>query len=182
MENQGFGTILLSITVAILIYDISIKSIVLVRQFRPAVYMTIQYYAEKSGNSSELPTIEDAIPYELCAGIVDRDEPPSSIAASEVLEETGYKIDANKLELISKYRSGVGASGALQHVYYVQVDSSMKVSEGGGCEHEDEMIDLFHLKLADVKSFIENPDITNRTAGLLLALQWFLIHKADKLS
>ena len=46
----------------------------------------------------------EGVTYELCAGIVDGDEPPSHIASAEVWEETGYKISPEKLEFITKYR------------------------------------------------------------------------------
>ncbi|XP_078482434.1 uridine diphosphate glucose pyrophosphatase NUDT14-like [Ciona intestinalis] len=165
-------------SVAILIFDVSIKSVVLVRQFRPAVYMTMCHYAKKTNDQPE-PKPSDGITYELCAGIIDRKEPPHAIAASEVLEETGYEIAADKLQLISEYRNGVGTSGSLQFLYYAQVDNSMKVSEGGGCDEEGEMIDLYNLPLKDIKSFIEDTTVTNRPVGVLFALQWFLNNKAE---
>ena len=43
----------------------------------------------------------DGVTCELCAGIVDRDEEPISIAAAEVLEETGYRVQVENLQLIN---------------------------------------------------------------------------------
>ena len=56
----------------------------------------------------------------------------------------------------------------------------MQVSEGGGSALEGEMIELHHIKFCDVKSFLEDQTLTNRPSGLLLALSWFLVHKARK--
>ena len=42
--------------------------------------------------------------YELCAGLVDREDRVENIACSEVLEETGYKVTPDMLEFISKFR------------------------------------------------------------------------------
>ena len=43
--------------------------------------------------------------YELCAGLIDRIDEEKNIACSEVLEETGYQVTPEKLQLISKFRS-----------------------------------------------------------------------------
>ena len=41
---------------------------------------------------------------ELCAGIVDKDKSLEEIAAEEVFEECGYKIDHRSLEFVTQYR------------------------------------------------------------------------------
>ncbi len=41
---------------------------------------------------------------ELCAGIVDKKKTLAEIAAEEVLEECGYKIDPDKLEYIIQFQ------------------------------------------------------------------------------
>lgn len=40
---------------------------------------------------------------ELCAGIVDKNKSLPEIAAEEVLEECGYKVDPAKLEFIIQF-------------------------------------------------------------------------------
>ena len=37
----------------------------------------------------------------MCAGIVDRDDEPINIAAAEVLEETGYRVQVENMKLIN---------------------------------------------------------------------------------
>lgn len=44
------------------------------------------------------------ITLELCAGIVDKNKSLSEIAAEEILEECGYKVDHEKLERIIQFR------------------------------------------------------------------------------
>lgn len=44
------------------------------------------------------------VTFELCAGLVDRDDSVENIACSEVLEETGYRIKPEDLELITVFR------------------------------------------------------------------------------
>ena len=41
---------------------------------------------------------------ELCAGIVDKAKSLPEIAAEEVFEECGYKVDPEKLEYIIQFR------------------------------------------------------------------------------
>lgn len=40
------------------------------------------------------------ITYELCAGIIDKDASPRDTACQEVLEECGYQISADSLEVM----------------------------------------------------------------------------------
>jgi len=122
----------------------------------------------------------EGVTYELCAGIVDRDEPPSHIASAEVWEETGYKISPEKLEFITKYRS-VGVSGATQYLYYAEVDPTMKMSEGGGIADEGELIDLHMIPLNQLVQFTNDTSVENRPAGALFALTWFIHGKMKDL-
>nr|CAB3264486.1 uridine diphosphate glucose pyrophosphatase-like [Phallusia mammillata] len=166
-------------SVAICIYNKSSQNFVMVKQFRPAVYMADVNRNEKNGVAEKVP-FSSGITLELCAGIIDRDESPDKIAQSEVLEETGFKIDLENLELICKFRTAVGTGGAIQWLYYTEVDDSMKVTEGGGSEFEGELIDLHYLKLEDVDAFINDKDCAHITSGVMYALSWFLRKKIDK--
>lgn len=162
-------------SVAILIFNVDLQSIVFVKQFRPAVYMTTLEKEQKQQGTSITDTkldVNRGITLELCAGIIDREEPPETIAAAEVFEETGYKVEPKKLQFIAK-STNIGLSGAMQYLYYVEVDNSDKVSAGGGLAHEGEMIDLHMLHADDVASFMADKTADNRPAGLLLALTWF---------
>ena len=42
--------------------------------------------------------------YELCAGIVDKKKSVAEIAQEEILEECGYKVQADSLQRITGYR------------------------------------------------------------------------------
>jgi len=72
-------------SVAILIYHREHDSYVLVKQFRPAVYL----------NNGEGMTVE------LCAGLVDKDLSLAQIAREEILEECGYDVPLEGLKKIS---------------------------------------------------------------------------------
>ena len=63
-------------SVSVLIYNKDTSSFIVVKQFRPALYL-------KNGIGFS---------YELCAGIIDKDKSLEQIAIEEVEEECGYKI------------------------------------------------------------------------------------------
>lgn len=106
-------------SVAILIYHKQEESFVLVKQFRPAVYL----------NNQEGMTVE------LCAGIVDKELTLEEIAKEEIEEECGYDVPLQSIERITSFHTSVGFAGSKQTLYFTEVDDSMKVSDGGGVEN-----------------------------------------------
>jgi UDP-sugar diphosphatase len=145
-------------SVAILIYHKTKDAFVLVKQFRPAVYL----------NNNMGLTIE------LCAGIVDKNLSLKHIAAEEIEEECGYHITVDQLEKITSFHTSVGFAGSKQMLYYTEVDESMKVSEGGGVD--DEQIEVIYLPTAEAKSFIFDEAVA-KTPGLMFAFMWWFENK-----
>lgn len=143
-------------SVAVLIYHKQKDTFVLVKQFRPPVYMQ---------NS-------DGYTYELCAGIVDKDLSLEQIAIEEVDEECGYRVE--KLEKISSFYTAVGISGAKQTLFYAEVDDSMKAHEGGGIDVED--IEVIYLNVKEAKEFVFD-ETKPKTPGLMFAFYWFFQNK-----
>ena len=139
-------------SVAVLIFNKTSKSFVLVKQFRPPVYLKNN----------------DGYTYELCAGICDKDISLEQIAIEEVYEETGYKVD--KVEKINSFWTAVGSAGAKQNLFYVEVEDKDRVNEGGGIENEK--IEVIHLPLEDMKDFMEDENKV-KTPGLLYAFEWW---------
>lgn len=141
-------------SVAILIYNQDKDTFVLVRQFRPAVYL----------NNDHGMTVE------LCAGIVDKDLTLVQIAQEEIEEECGYAVPLEKIEKITSFHTSVGFAGSKQTLYYTTVDESMKVSEGGGID--DEQIEVVHLPVKEAKALIYD-EKTAKTPGLMFAFMWW---------
>jgi len=141
-------------SVAILIYHIQKDAFVLVKQFRPAVYL----------NNKNGMTIE------LCAGIVDKHLSLIEIAMEEVEEECGYCVEVENIEKITSFHTSVGFAGSKQMLYYVEVDEAMKVSEGGGVD--DEQIEVIYLPVSEAKSLIYDEGIA-KTPGLMFAFMWY---------
>ncbi|MEA1880032.1 MAG: NUDIX domain-containing protein [Campylobacterota bacterium] len=141
-------------SVAILIYHKNKDAFVLVKQFRPAVYIQ---------NNNGLTV-------ELCAGIVDKKLSLVDIAKEEIEEECGYAVVAENIEKITSFHTSVGFAGSKQTLYYAEVDESMKVSEGGGID--DEQIEVIYLPTSEAKAFIYNESIA-KTPGLMFAFMWW---------
>ncbi|MDY0265714.1 MAG: NUDIX hydrolase [Epsilonproteobacteria bacterium] len=141
-------------SVAILLYHKALDSFVFVKQFRPSIYLKNH----------------DGFTYELCAGIVDKDKSLIEIAQEEILEETGYDVPLAKIEKISSFYTAVGFAGGRQTLYYVVLDESMKVSEGGGIDNEN--IEVIYLKREKTIEFMFDESIAT-TSGLMFALMWY---------
>jgi len=141
-------------SVAILIYHREKNAFILVKQFRPAVFLNNQ----------------DGMTIELCAGIVDKKLSLAEIAMEEIEEECGYRVSVDSIEKIISFHTSVGFAGSKQMLYYVEVDERMKVSEGGGVD--DEQIEVVTLALAEAKALIYDERIA-KTPGLMFAFMWY---------
>ena len=142
-------------SVAILIYHKEKELFILVKQFRPAVYLNN----------------ENGMTVELCAGIVDKDLSLVEIAKEEIEEECGYLVPLQSIERITSFHTSVGFAGSRQTLYFVEVDESMKVSEGGGVDHEQ--IEVVYLPVDQAKNLIYDESIA-KTPGLMFAFMWWL--------
>jgi UDP-sugar diphosphatase len=185
-KNRRWDMVRSHASVAILIYHITRKAFILVRQFRPAVYATaVVTAAEEQGiatNSvsslfpSSLP-LHHGFTFELCAGIVG-DKPELSlfqVAQEEILEETGYSIDIKNLKKITSFNSAVGISGSRQTIFAVEVDDSMLAVKadgvGGGLAEHGEAIEVVALPAAAVEKFLMDESL-GKSAGLMFALTY----------
>jgi UDP-sugar diphosphatase len=145
-------------SVAILIYHKEIQSFILVKQFRPAVYV----------NDASGMTLE------LCAGIIDKALSLKRIAQEEIEEECGYRVPLEKIEKITSFHTSVGFAGSRQILYYAEIESSMKVSEGGGIDTE--LIEVVILPVKKAKALIYDESVI-KTPGLMFAFLWWFEHK-----
>lgn len=141
--------------VSILLYNIDRDSFVLVKQFRPPVLN-----ANKANGQT----------YELCAGIIDKNISDKEIAREEALEECGYDIPLNTIKKVTSYYTSVGISGALQTLYYAEINDSMIVNAGGGLVEES--IEVIYLPIKEAKAFMFNESY-QKTPGLMMAFYWF---------
>ncbi|EEB16341.1 uridine diphosphate glucose pyrophosphatase, putative [Pediculus humanus corporis] len=159
-------------SVSILIYNTNRKVLVFVRQFRPALYLS-QVPDKKSGTiiDTQKYNLLNGYSLELCSGLVDKTGKIVDIAKDEILEECGYDVPVNSLKKLFSFR-GVGITGQLQTLYYVEVNDDQKVSSGGGLREEGEFIEVVELTIPEVKNYINSKDMMSPPA-FLAAVQWF---------
>ncbi len=142
-------------SVAILLYDRDADAFVLVKQFRPAVYL-------KNG---------EGYTWELCAGLIDKPHKSvETVAREEILEECGYDVPETALERITSFFTAVGFAGGEQTLFFAEVDAGMHVGAGGGVD--DEQIEVVLLPTEDARSFMFD-ESKPKMPGLLFAFMWF---------
>ena len=100
---------------------------------------------------------------EACAGLLDNDNAEDCIRR-EIEEETGYKITSIK-KITEAYMSP-GSVTELLYFFIAEYSESMKVSEGGGIEHED--IEVMEIKFDTALTMIELGIIKDAKTILLL--------------
>lgn len=140
----------------ILLYNKEQKTVVLTRQFRLPTYL--------NGN-------ETGMMIEVCAGLLDKDSPEQCIIR-ETEEETGYRI--SKVKKVMETFMSPGAITEILYLFVGEYDESMKVSEGGGLEHEEENIDVLEMTFNEAYAMIESGEIID--AKTIMLLQYAKIH------
>uniref|UniRef100_A0A915BV08 Uridine diphosphate glucose pyrophosphatase NUDT14 n=1 Tax=Parascaris univalens TaxID=6257 RepID=A0A915BV08_PARUN len=164
-------------SVACVLYHRNMNSLLFVKQFRPAVFVSIvRKMAENRDKEnadidwSKYPiSIGETI--ELCAGLIDkRDLSEVAHMREEIIEECGYDVKESDITLIKKFITGIGASGSQQYLFYAEIDETMKVGEGGGTDNE--RIQKIFMTLAEAKRYCEQKEVLS-APGLLYGLQWF---------
>jgi nudix-type nucleoside diphosphatase (YffH/AdpP family) len=141
---------------AIFLYNTSNKNIILTRQFRLPSYL--------NGNKTGMMI-------EVCAGLLDEDNPEQCIIR-ETEEETGYRIP--KVKKVMETYMSPGAVTEILHLFIGEYDESMKVSEGGGLEQEQENIEVIKMPFDEAYAMIEMGEI--RDAKTLILLQYAKIN------
>lgn len=148
-------------SVAVLILNKDTDSFVLVKQFRPAVFL--------SNN--------DGYSYELCAGIIDKNKSNEQITVEEIYEETGYTVKASDLTKITSFYTSVGFAGSRQTLYFTEVTNSDKHAHGGGIDTE--RIEVVNLPISEARAFMNDESIV-KTPGLLFAFLWYFESRAEQ--
>lgn len=135
---------------AILLYNTKQKTVILTRQFRLPTYL--------NGN-------ETGMMIEVCAGLLDEDNPEQCIIR-ETEEETGYRL--TKVTKIMETYMSPGAVTEILYLFVGEYDESMKVSDGGGVAHEEENIDVLEMSYDEAYAMIESGQITDAKTIMLL--------------
>lgn len=140
----------------ILLYNTAKGTVILTRQFRLPTYV--------NGNS-------DGMLIEACAGLLDQHNAEDCIK-KEAEEETGYKIE--KVTKIFQAYMSPGSVTEIVHFFIAEYSENMKVSEGGGLEHEQENIEVLELKFTAAYAMIESGEIMD--GKTIMLLQYAKLH------
>lgn len=134
----------------ILLYNKTQKTVILTRQFRIPTYI--------NGNTTGMLI-------EACAGLLDKDNPEDCIRR-ETEEETGYKVtDVRKI--FEAYMSP-GSVTEILYFFVAEYSKNMKVSDGGGAEHEQENIQVMELPFSQALQMIDTGEIKDAKTIMLL--------------
>ena len=141
----------------ILLYHPERKTVILTRQFRVPTYI--------NGN----PT---GMLIEACAGLLDEESPENRIK-KETEEETGYRI-ASVRKIFEAYMSP-GSVTEILYFFVAEYSDRMKVSDGGGVEHEQEEIEVLELAMDEALEMIERGEI--KDGKTIMLLQYVRLHR-----
>ncbi len=134
----------------ILLYNKEKQTVILTRQFRLPTYT--------NGN-------ETGMLIEACAGLLDKGNAEDCIKR-ETEEETGYKIKSVK-KIFEAYMSP-GSVTEILHFFTAEYAADMKVSDGGGCETEQENIEVLELQFKEAVQMISSGEIKDAKTMMLI--------------
>jgi GDP-mannose pyrophosphatase NudK len=135
---------------AILLYNRADQMVILTRQFRMPTFV--------NGN----PT---GMLIECCAGLLDRDNAEEAIRR-ETEEETGYKIGA--VEKVLEAYMSPGSVTEILYLFVAEYSKEMKVSDGGGLDHEREDIEVLEIPYRRALEMVRTGEINDGKTILLL--------------
>ncbi|MDN3580378.1 GDP-mannose pyrophosphatase NudK [Mucilaginibacter flavus] len=134
----------------ILLYNTDKKTVILTRQFRIPTYI--------NGNA-------DGMLIECCAGLLDKDNAEDCIRR-ETEEETGYQI-SNLQKVFEAYMSP-GSVTELLYFFIAEYTIDMKISDGGGLDHEHEDIEVLELPFTQAIEMMTTGQIKDGKTIILL--------------
>ncbi|KAM0729895.1 Uridine diphosphate glucose pyrophosphatase NUDT14 [Formica fusca] len=175
-QRKEWDVIRIHDSVCIIIFNVSRKRLVFVRQFRPAVYYAFLPEKQDVIDVKRYPATL-GVTLELCAGIVDKDKPLVEIAREELREECGYEAPTSAFKQISTYLSSASAS-AKQTLFYVEVTDDMHIYPGGGAESEGELIEVVELSIPELRDYMKSKEIQS-PSSFLFGVSWFLFNKSE---
>lgn len=130
-------------------YNITQRTVVLVRQFR--------YPAYASGH--------DDLLIEAAAGLLDNESPEVRIRA-EAEEETGYHL--GKIEKVFEAFMSPGSVTEKLHFFIAEYQPGMRIGGGGGVESEGEDIEVLEFPIDQALAMIADGRIIDAKTIMLL--------------
>jgi GDP-mannose pyrophosphatase NudK len=147
---------------AILLYDPEERTVLLTRQFRLPTFL--------NGNP-------DGMLIEVCAGLLDKDNPEECIKR-ETAEEVGYRIE--QVEKVFEVYMSPGSVTEILYLFVAKYSAAMRISEGGGLKEEQENIEVLELPFDEAVQMMTTGAI--RDAKTIMLLQYLLLRQNGLLS
>tara|TARA_R110001583_G_scaffold115738_4_gene266322 strand:- start:622 stop:1218 length:597 start_codon:yes stop_codon:yes gene_type:complete len=141
----------------ILLYNKEKQTVILTKQFRMPTYMNDN---------------EDGFLIEVCAGLLDKDNPEACIIR-ETEEEVGYRL--KKVKKVYEAYSSPGVMTEKMHFFIGEYTDDMKVNDGGGLDSEHEDIEVLELPFEVAIEMLNTGQIEDTRTIVLL--QYAIIHK-----
>mgnify|MGYP003675351890 FL=1 len=141
----------------ILLYNKQKQTVILTKQFRMPTYLNDN---------------KDGFLVEVCAGLLDKDNPEACIIR-ETEEEVGYRLKS-----VKKIYEGYSSPGVMtekMHFFVGEYTDDMKANEGGGLESEHEDIEVIEMPFINAVDMLNNGKIVDTRTIVLL--QYAIIHK-----
>jgi nudix-type nucleoside diphosphatase (YffH/AdpP family) len=130
-------------------YNLTQRTVVLVRQFRYPAY--VNGY--------------DDLLIEAAAGLLD-DEAPEIRIRAEVEEETGYRL--GEIRKVFEAFMSPGAVTEKLHFFAAEYESNMRIGSGGGLASEGEDIEVLELPIDQALAMIGDGRIADAKTIMLL--------------
>lgn len=140
----------------ILLYNKKQGTVILTRQFRMPTFL--------NGN-------ESGMLIESCAGLLDKDNAEDCIRR-ETEEETGYQI--THVQKVFEVYMSPGSVTEILYFFVAEYAKEMKISEGGGLEHDQENIEVLELPFETALQMITTGEI--KDGKTIMLLQYAQIH------
>ena len=137
-------------------YNVASRTVVLTRQFRLPAYL--------AGH--------DDLLIEAAAGMLDDASPEERIRA-EAEEEIGYRL--HDVRKVFEAFMSPGAITEKLHFFVAEYEPEMRVSDGGGLEHEGEDIEVLELSIDEALAMIADGRIID--AKTIMLLQYARLEK-----
>jgi GDP-mannose pyrophosphatase NudK len=144
--------------VAVLLYNIATKKVMLSKQFRIPMYVA---------------GVKNGFSIEVCGGTIDENESPEKSVIRETKEEIGYAI--SQLQKVSTVFLSPGLMREQVHLYVAAYKNEDKIGRGGGLVFENEELIVLETSFEDALNMIENQEIID--ARTIMLLYYLKIHE-----
>jgi nudix-type nucleoside diphosphatase (YffH/AdpP family) len=148
--------------VAVLLFDATARSVVLVEQFRlPALV----------GRRRQNPATTNGQIVELVAGMINEGETAEQAALREVVEETGYRLSS--LTPIGNFFSSPGGSSERVFLYFAPINETQPEPRASGIAGEED-IKVLRIGIGDLFDRLTQGAIDD--SKLAIAAYWLKDH------